>query len=193
MYRELQKESVLKDVAALVGTTREREVLFHDDRQFLGFRIRWLRPELAAEICGRHGVNPKSCELIFMTATGLTKCHRHDVGETVFLTLGAGHGLPEPKGGVLMAKDTGQPEITLRPHHQTEGEIIVVAPGMVHAFFADEGGGELNALGFVFPRIRTAQEEFDAIPYDVVRQHPYVVRAVRQDDGDGGPGQFCEW
>ena len=110
-----------------------------------------------------------------MQAIGLTECHAHRKGTTVFMALGKQHGFADPKGGTFFGKfREGQDTFQLIPERAQAGQIFEVGASQIHAFFADDGG-ELTAIGIVCPKIRQ-EESFDVVPFKYVTTDPCIVR-----------------
>lgn len=161
------KEQLLRDLAEAIAASGDGRKLFINWQHLLGFRIGWANEQLARELCVKYDLNPNECEIIMMQATGLTECHMHQRGSTVFMALGKQHGFADTRGGTLFGDfKEGQEEFQLVPEHAQAGETFEVSAGKIHAFFA-EPGGELTLIGLVMPRIKQGNE-FDVVPFKYV-------------------------
>lgn len=170
------QQGIIGDIAAYLRISPQPTRLFTDWQELLGFRIGWAKPALARKICGKYGFNPDECEIIMMQANGQTECHVHLDGATHFMVLGSEHGFAEPSGGILTAPyEDGRSEYELEERRQASGEIFDVPARTVHAFFADAENG-LTAIGFVYPKIRRGENQFDVIEFETVAGDPRRVR-----------------
>ena len=171
----MKHTNALEELRDRIAKVEDGRTLFEGWRELLGFRIGWAKLEVALALCAHHGMNTDDCEIIMMQAMGITECHLHATGKTTFLALGKEHGFADPRGGTLFGEfREGRKEFTLVPERAKAGEMFEVGAGRIHAFFADQGG-ELTLIGVVTPKIKQ-EDRFDVVPFEYVRQDPYVVR-----------------
>lgn len=171
-----RKLQLLLELSRLIAKVKRYTVPFGDMNSLLGFRIAWLKDELAARLFKKYGLNPKECEVILMQADGLTKCHLHKRGESIFLPLSTEHGAVEPDGGTLFGDfDEAVNVFKLEMKEAKAGQFFTVPAGKIHAFKANKNSG-LTLIALVNPKIRQGEESFDAVPFRFLSEdEPYKV------------------
>lgn len=168
-------QNLLSELAQMLETKTVSE-LFGEFKELLGFRIAWLKESIASQLCSGHGIDLSVSELIIMQADGLTKPHMHLSGETLFLPLGSSHGFMNPKGGTLFGEfDESHDIFPLTMQAAEAGEYFTVPAGKIHAFRSLQKEG-LTLIGIVNPKIRQAENNFDAVPFRFLNEaEPFKV------------------
>jgi hypothetical protein len=171
-----RKMQLLLELARLISIVGRFSVPFGEMNELLGFRIAWLKKELAEKLFYKFGLDSESCEVIVMQADGLTECHLHTAGEGIFLPLDESHGALNPDGGTLMGDYEESHNIfNLTMTGAIKGKFFTIPAGKIHAFKANKNAG-LTLIAIVSPKIRKGEDEFDVTPFRFLsKEEPFKV------------------
>lgn len=171
MKNEMQNRKDLAiELSKEIGTTSNAKyTMFCGHQQLLGFSLQFLKPDLLNKYCTKYGMNVDDTEIVLMQAEGMTECHMHQKGLSLFRTLGPAEKFLAPNGSGILTADykSGQELFDLKQQPLKMGDFSVIEPNVIHAFYATEGS-ILTALGIVSPRIRKGHNDFDVVDFDFI-------------------------